>query len=174
MTDTTFTIISLTIHPHQSIHDFSPIIFISSWKSEHILILKLHYMNLMVTVYHTETGDLKSYSITKSYFSSVIMVLILTKHGAWPGWHPCSNETMWQSLQWSWMYVVGGDLHWHSVLSTLHESRKVSHMHAHTYTHKSLVNVTSLLPSQEGKTKMRRNVYKYKYPQWTAIMTNTW
>jgi len=53
-----FTIIPLTIHPHQSIHDFSPIIFISSWKSEHILILKLQYMNSVVTVYHTETGDL--------------------------------------------------------------------------------------------------------------------
>jgi len=39
-------------------------------------------------------------------------------------------------------------------------------MHAHTYTHKhtqSMVNVTSLLSSKEGKqSKMRRNVSKYK------------
>jgi len=41
-----------------------------------------------------------------------------------------------------------------------------THTHTHTHTHKSMVQVTSLLSSQEGKqTKMRRNVYKYKYPQ---------
>jgi len=142
-----FTIIPLTIHPHQSIHDFSPIIFISSWKSEHILILKLQYMNSVVTVtYHTETGDLKSYSITKSYFSSVIMVLILRKHDPWPGWHSCSNETMWHTacneVECMW-------LGWPPLAVFLAYFMKAERYHTrthtciYTHTHKSLVNVFS-------------------------------